>query len=64
MSEERKVCVTLSFRVFKKRLKLHENLIKAESSLVTQMRTDRINLTEYLFHRRVLTVSFSTCTCE
>ncbi len=34
-SERRKVCVTLSSRIFKKRLKLHENLIKVESSLVT-----------------------------
>jgi hypothetical protein len=63
-SEERKVCVTLSFRVFKKRLKLHENLIKAENSLITQMRINRINLTKYLFHRWILTVSSSTCTCE
>ncbi len=64
MSEERKVCVTLLSRVFKKRLKLHENLIKIKSSLITQMRIDRINLTKYLFHRRVLTVSFLTCTCK
>jgi hypothetical protein len=63
-SEERKVCVTLSSRVFKKRLKLHENLIKVKNSLVTQMRTDRINLTKYLFRRQMLTVSSSTCTCE
>jgi hypothetical protein len=63
-SEKRKVCVTLLSRIFKKRLKLHENLIKVESNLVTQMRIDRINLTKYLFHRRVFTVSFLTCTCE
>ncbi len=64
MSEERKVCVTLLFRVFKKRLKLHENLIKIESNLITQMRINCINLTKYLFHRRVLIVSSSICTCE
>jgi hypothetical protein len=64
MSEERKICVTLSFRVFKKRLKLHENLIKVENSLVTQMCINRINLTKYLFHRRMLIVLSSTCTCE
>ncbi len=63
-SEKWRICVTLSSRVFKKRLKLHANLIKVESSLVTQMRTNRISLTKYLFHRRMLTVSFSTCTCE
>ncbi len=50
--------------VSKKRLKLHENMIKTKSSLITQMRIDRINLTKYLFHRRVFIVSTSTCSCD
>jgi hypothetical protein len=63
-TNERRVCVTLTSRVFKKRLKLHDKLFKAESSLITQMRIDRIDLTNYLFHRRMLTIVFSTCSCE
>jgi NAD(P)-dependent dehydrogenase (short-subunit alcohol dehydrogenase family) len=63
-TNERRICVTLTFRVFKKRLKLHDKLFKAESSLITQMRIDRIDLTNYLFHRRVFTIVFSTCSCD
>jgi hypothetical protein len=63
-SSERRVCVTLSSRCFKKRLKLHENMIKAESSLVTQMRIDRIDFAKYLFHHRVFIVSTSVCSCN
>ncbi len=62
--DERKICVTLLFRIFKKRLKLHENLIKIESNLVTQMRINCINLTKYFFHRWVLIISISTYSCD
>jgi hypothetical protein len=34
-TNERKVCVTLTFRIFKKRLKLYDKLFKAKSSLIT-----------------------------
>jgi NAD(P)-dependent dehydrogenase (short-subunit alcohol dehydrogenase family) len=61
---ERKVCVTLTFRIFKKRFKFHDKLFKVESSLITQMRIDRIDLTNYLFHRRVFTIVSSTCSCD
>ncbi len=63
-TNERRVCVTLTFRIFKKRLKLHDKLFKAESSLITQMRIDRIDLTNYLFHRKILTIVSSTCSCD
>jgi hypothetical protein len=45
-------------------LKLHDNLFKTESSLVTQMRTNRIELAKYLFHRRVLIIVISACFCD
>jgi hypothetical protein len=45
-------------------LKLHDNLFKAESSLITQMRTNRIELTKYLFHRRVFIIVISACFCD
>ena len=37
----------------KKRLKIHSNLAKAESSLATQIRTEKIRLANFLFNRRV-----------
>jgi hypothetical protein len=60
----RKDCVALSFQIFKKRLKLHDNLFKVESSLITQMRTNRIELAKYLFHRDVLIIVISACFCD
>ncbi len=63
-TNERRICVTLTFKVFKKRFKLHDKLFKVESSLITQMRIDRIDLTDYLFHRKVLTIVFSICSCD
>jgi hypothetical protein len=59
----RRDCVALTSQIFKKRLKLHDNLFKIESSLVTQMRTNRIELTKYLFHRRVFIIVISACSC-
>ncbi len=63
-TNERRICVTLTSRIFKKRLKLHDKFFKAESNLIMQMRIDRIDLTNYLFHRRVFTIVSSTCSCE
>jgi hypothetical protein len=54
----------LTSQIFKKRLKLHDNLFKIESSLVTQMRTNRIELAKYLFHRRVFIIVISACFCD
>jgi hypothetical protein len=61
---ERKICVTLSFQCFKKRLKLHENMIKIKNNLITQMRIDCINLAKYFFYRRVFIVSTLICICD
>jgi predicted RNA binding protein with dsRBD fold (UPF0201 family) len=60
----RRDCVALTSQIFKKRLKLHDNLFKIKSSLVTQMRTNRIKLTKYLFHRRVFIIVISACFCD
>jgi hypothetical protein len=60
----RRDCVALTSQIFKKRLKLHDNLFKIESSLVTQMRTNRIELAKYLFHRRVFIIVTSACFCD
>ncbi len=60
----RRDCVALSSQIFKKRLKLHDILFKVESSLITQMRTNRIELMKYLFHRRVFIIVISTCFCD
>ncbi len=63
-TNERRICVTLTSKVFKKRFKLHDKLFKIESNLIMQMRIDRIDLTNYLFHRKVFTIVSSTCSCE
>jgi hypothetical protein len=63
-TNERRICVTLTSKIFKKRLKLHDELFKIENNLIMQMRIDRIDLTNYLFHRRILTIVSSICSCE
>jgi hypothetical protein len=60
---KRKNCVALSSQIFKNRLKLHDNLFKVESSLITQMRTNRIDLTKYLFHHRIFIIVIFACSC-
>jgi hypothetical protein len=60
----RNFCLTLTDDITIKRLKLHEKLTKFESSLATQIRTNRIELTDYLFNKRVLIVVSSTCFCD
>jgi hypothetical protein len=60
----RRDCVALTSQIFKKCLKLHDNLFKIESSLITQMRTNRIELTKYLFHRRVFIIVILACFCD
>jgi hypothetical protein len=60
----RKDCVALSSQICKKSLKLHDNLFKIESNLITQIRTNRIELAKYLFHRRVHIIVISACFCD
>ncbi len=50
---KRKNCVALSSQIFKKRLKFHDNLFKVENNVITQIRTNRIELTKYLFLSKV-----------
>jgi hypothetical protein len=45
------------------RLKLHDGLHKAESSLLVQMRTGKIGLRAFLFERRVPDVMTPVCVC-
>lgn len=47
----------------KERLKLHDGLQKAESSLLVQMRTGKIGLRAFLFERRVPDVMTPVCAC-
>jgi hypothetical protein len=44
-------------------LQLHEGLRKAESALLTQARTRKVGLAEFLYKRRVPSVSTATCQC-
>ena len=48
----------------KKRLKIHTQLKKAESALITQIRTTKIGLADYLYKRRVLSVTSPACSCS
>jgi hypothetical protein len=61
---KRKDCVALTSQIFEKRLKLHDNLFKIENNLITQMRTNRIELTKYLFHRWIFIIVISACFCD
>jgi hypothetical protein len=47
----------------KERLKLHDGLQKAESSLLIQMRTGKIGLRAFLFERQVPDVMTPVCAC-
>ncbi len=60
----RKFCETLLKNISFKRIKLHKNLSKSKSALATHMKTERIELTDYFFFRRVLTMLTSSCSCE
>jgi hypothetical protein len=48
----------------KKRLKLHERTRKAESSLITQIRTKKIDFANFLHRRKILEIDSSTCRCD
>ena len=48
----------------KNRRKIHKTLIKTKSALTTQIRFEKINLTNFLFKRKVSNIIFSTCLCE
>ena len=47
----------------KKQLKIHSSLTKAESSLATQIRTEKVGLADFLFKRRVPDITSPACPC-
>ena len=47
----------------KKRLKLHEDLVKAESALAVQIRSEKIGFAKFLHTRRVPGVTSPECDC-
>lgn len=49
--------------ISKKRLKIHETLAKAESSLATQICIEKIGLTDFLHRQRVPDVTTPACPC-
>ena len=46
------------------RIRLHENLTKTQSSLITQIKCEKIDFADFLHRQRVSTVSSSACQCE
>jgi hypothetical protein len=60
----RDICLMLTNDITIKRLKLHEKLIKLESNLTTQIRTKRIELTDYLFNKRMSKIVSFACFCD
>jgi hypothetical protein len=64
MKHERNLYLTLTDDITVKRLKLHEKLTKFENNLTTQIRTNRIKLTDYLFSKKMSNVVSSTCFCD
>ncbi len=60
----RKICETLMKNITSKKMKLHKDLTKSKNFFVTHMKTSRIELINYFFFRRVLTVLSSSCICE
>jgi hypothetical protein len=59
-----RVCESLINDISNKRLKLHKILTKSENAFVTHMRTKRIELTDYMFFRRVFIVLLFDCFCD
>lgn len=45
-------------------LKLHEGLSKSQSSLLIQLRTEKISLRDFLFHRGVPNILSLACSCR
>ena len=62
-AHQRHPCAALTEGLSIKRLGLHKNFSKSESSLIIQMRTERIGLADYLFSRRVPTFASPACSC-
>ena len=55
--------VAQSFPIDCKRPRIHANLTRAESSLGTQIRTEKIGFAGFLYRQRVPTVTSPACQC-
>ena len=42
-------------------IQLHQNFVKAESVLTTQIRIENVRLTNFLYNRRISEINSSTC---
>ena len=47
-----------------KMIQLHQNLVKAESALTTQIRIENVKLANFLYNRRISEINSSTCLCD
>jgi hypothetical protein len=56
--------ITQTDIIDRQRLKMHQSLRKIESSLITQIKSKKIDLTSFLFHRQILDVFSSICFCD
>ena len=45
-------------------IQLHQNLVKAESVLTTQIRIENVKLANFLYNRRISEINSSTCLCD
>ena len=45
-------------------IQLHQNFVKAESVLATQIRIENVKLTNFLYNRKVSEINSSTCLCD
>ncbi len=55
---------TQTENIDKKRLQLHDQLKKIESSLSTQIRIEKIDFVDFLFKRKILEVTSISCRCD
>jgi hypothetical protein len=55
---------TQTENIDKKRLQLHDQLKKIESSLSTQIRIEKIDFVDFLFKQKILEVTSISCRCD
>ena len=45
-------------------IQLHQNSVKANNVLATQIRIENVKLTNFLYNRRISKINSSTCLCD
>ena len=45
-------------------IQLHQNFVKAESVLTTQIRIENVKLANFLYNRKISEINSSTCFCD